>query len=63
MHTTFLNNFSSHDHWGTFTSSDVSSNSSFFTGAIGGFNSVTTSSAIIKSSPALIKIKRVAETI
>jgi len=46
-----------HDGWKTFTSSSVFSSSSFSTGATGGFKGVTTSSAMIESSPALTKIK------
>ncbi len=58
-----MDGLSPHDHWETFTSNSASL--SFFSsiGVIGGFESVTTSSAMIESSPTLIKTKRAAGTI
>jgi len=52
-----------HNRWKTFTSSSVFSSSSFSTGATGGFKGVTTSSAMIESSPTLTKIKWVVKII
>jgi len=52
-----------HDHWETFMSSGVSSSSSSSIGAIRGFEGITTSSAMIKSSLASTKTKGVVGTI
>jgi len=48
---------SSRGRWETFTSSDTSSSSSYSTGATEGFESVATSSAMTKFSPASTKTK------
>jgi hypothetical protein len=63
MHTTLSNNSLLHHHWETFTPSSVYSSSSSSTGAIGGFEGITTSSTMIESSYASTKTKKIVETI
>jgi hypothetical protein len=60
VHTTFLNNSFSCNCWETFTLRGASSSFSYSTGAIGRFEGVIASSAIIESSPASTKTKGVA---
>ncbi len=62
MRTILLDDFSSRDRLETFTSSGVSSNSSFSISEIRGFEGVATSSVMTKFSPASTKTKRIAET-
>ncbi len=62
MRTTLMDGSYLHDHWETFTSSDVSSSFSFSTSETGGFEGVATSSAMTKFSPASTKTKKVVET-
>jgi hypothetical protein len=57
VRTIFSNNFLLHNRCETFTSSDGFSNSSSYTGVTGGFEGVTISFAMTKSSPASIKTK------
>jgi hypothetical protein len=58
VRTTFLDGSSLRNHWETFTSSDIYSNFFFSIHTIGGFEGVTTSSAMIESSPASTKTKK-----
>jgi hypothetical protein len=55
--------FSSCDHWKTFTLNSVSSSCSSYIGATIRFESIITSSAMIESSPTSTKTKRVVEKI
>ncbi len=63
VHTTLLNNSSFHDCWKTFTSNDVSLNSSSSASTTRRFKGVTASSAMIESSLTSTKTKKVARTI
>jgi hypothetical protein len=62
MHTTLLINSSSHSHWETFTSNNVSLNISSHIGISKEFENVVASSATIGSPPMLIENKIIVET-